>query len=45
MRNLGNIIQDLGYITKTKGLTHRRPFQNLKNSIAYSKWHATKLYI
>ncbi|WP_262710768.1 hypothetical protein [Christiangramia sabulilitoris] len=43
MRNLDSIIQDLE-TTRQGGVTHRRPFLNLKSSRGYIKWQENRCY-
>ncbi|WP_262885531.1 hypothetical protein [Christiangramia aestuarii] len=43
MRTLDSIIQDFEK-NKEGGLSHRRPFLNLKTSRAYFNWQETRCY-
>ncbi|WP_257710613.1 hypothetical protein [Gramella sp. MT6] len=43
MRTLDSVIQDFGR-NKEGGITHRRPFLNLKHSAGYFNWHEKKCY-
>ena len=43
MRTLDSIIQDFEK-NKEGGLSHRRPFLNLKNARGYFNWQESKCY-
>ncbi|MDR5590195.1 hypothetical protein [Christiangramia sp. SM2212] len=43
MKSLDSIIQDFG-TSKEGGLTHRRPFLNLKETSGHINWYSRRTY-